>query len=78
MSELNELKNKHVIKTTFTEDKISFECHGETISYAAYGDCCSSSFIESLDNEEDFRASPIGDYKHSQRIENSMIEVDGE
>lgn len=39
----------------WNEKEISFVLSDETVKYNAVGDCCSQSFIESLDNPEIFQ-----------------------
>lgn len=62
---MDELKNKKVKDISWQEDKITFFISDNTtITYAAWGDCCSSSYINDLDNPEIFKNATILDVKH--------------
>lgn len=50
----DKIQGKKILKATFTEDAIIFCTEEKEYKYNAVGDCCSSSFIESLDNIEAF------------------------
>lgn len=48
---IEELKDVEVISTFFTEKDITFILRdGDVLVYNAVGDCCSSSFIEDIDD----------------------------
>jgi hypothetical protein len=47
------LKDQKVISTKYSEESIEFTLDdGDVLRYEAYGDCCSSSFIEDIDDLE--------------------------
>jgi hypothetical protein len=51
--QLEKLKDQEVITTVFTEKDISFTLRdGDVLVYNAIGDCCSSSYIEDIDDLE--------------------------
>ncbi len=51
--EFSQLKDLELKSVTFTEEDLLINLtNGKTIKYTAVGDCCSSSYIESLDNPE--------------------------
>lgn len=51
------LKGKKILSVGWTEDVLRFYLEKETVVFEAYGDCCSHSYIESLDNPEIFKDS---------------------
>jgi hypothetical protein len=57
--EFKDLKNKKIQSIIWDEQNIIFNTQNGPVEYEAYGDCCSSSFIESLDNEEIFKDSVL-------------------
>lgn len=69
LSSFDELKNKLVRKVFYNENEITFVLDDDTkVSYRAVGDCCSSSYIEDLDNRDAFTNAIFVDVE----------EVDGE
>lgn len=52
--------NKNIKFINFNQEEITFNlADGERVSYQAVGDCCSSSYIESLDCPEVFNDSTL-------------------
>lgn len=49
------LKGKSIISIEWSEQKIVFNMKDMSVCFNAFGDCCSSSYIESLDNPEVFK-----------------------
>jgi hypothetical protein len=47
------LVGKKIIRTSFTPEELMFMLeNGDTLVYEAVGDCCSHSYIESIDDED--------------------------
>lgn len=53
-SEFDILKDKQIFSVEYTEEKLIFNIEHGAIVFLAVGECCSSSYIESLDNPEIF------------------------
>ncbi len=52
-NDLDKLKNQKVLKTIYNEESITFTLDdGDVLRFEAYGDCCSRSYIESIDDPE--------------------------
>lgn len=49
------LKGKKINGITWSDNGITFILKDENVYFKAVGDCCSSSYIESLDNPEIFK-----------------------
>lgn len=54
-NEFDSLKGKKILSIEWNEETLRFNLKGDAVCFKAYGDCCSNSFIESLDNPEIFR-----------------------
>ncbi len=52
--EFDILKDKQILSVEYSEDNLRFNLKEDAIVFEAVGDCCSSSYIESLDNPEIF------------------------
>jgi hypothetical protein len=59
VSEFNDLKGKTIRSINWDDSFLKFNLDGGVISFQAVGDCCSSSYIESLDNPEIFKDSVL-------------------
>lgn len=55
--QFNSLIGKKIISIEWDEKTIRFNLIGHSVLFEAIGDCCSSSYIESLDNPEIFQDS---------------------
>ena len=53
--EFDDLKGKKISSVEWNEETLRFNLPGEAIAFKAEGMCCSSSYIESLDNPEIFK-----------------------
>ena len=53
--DFKKLIGKKILSIEWDENGIRFNMQGDAIYYKAHGDCCSSSYIESLDNPEIFK-----------------------
>ncbi len=49
------LTDKKILSIDWCEDWLQFNLQDDAVRYNAVGDCCSSSYIESLDNPEIFK-----------------------
>lgn len=58
VSEFEDLINKKILNVEYGDDQITFIVDNpegiKRVKFKAYGDCCSSSYIESLDDPEVF------------------------
>jgi len=71
------LKDQKVISTVYSEQLIEFTLDdGDILRYEAYGDCCSSSFIEDIDDLEVLQNATIleVDIESGESKENSLGE----
>ncbi len=77
----DKLIGKKIFSIEWDEKTLRFNLKGDAVIYEAYGDCCSSSYIESLDNQEIFKNArllqvecisgeqkEIGEYFHKWRF----------
>lgn len=55
--EFDVLKGKHILSIEWNEAGIRFNLKGDAVTFEAVGDCCSQSYVESLDNPEIFQDS---------------------
>ena len=53
--EFDVLKGKQILSIEFSEKTLRFNMKGDAICFDAFGDCCSTSYIESIDNPEIFK-----------------------
>jgi hypothetical protein len=60
-SDFDDLKGQEILSVSYTEEHLNFILKDKTVSYKAVGDCCSSSYIESLDNPEVFNKAIFQD-----------------
>jgi hypothetical protein len=56
-NEFDSLKGKEILSVEWSDETLRFNLKGDAVVFNAYGDCCSRSFIESLDNPEIFKDS---------------------
>jgi hypothetical protein len=54
-NEFDCLKGKTILSVEHSDETLRFNLKGDAVCFEAVGDCCSSSFIESLDNPEAFK-----------------------
>lgn len=54
-SEFKDLQGKRILGVEWSEGILRLNLEGDAACFEAYGDCCSSSYIESLDNPEVFK-----------------------
>lgn len=56
-SEFDVIKDKKIYSIEWDQEGIRFNLKGDAFYFKAVGDCCSRSYIESLDNPEIFKDS---------------------
>lgn len=55
IGEFDDLKGKTILSVECSEKTLRFNLKGDAVCFEAKGDCCSESYIESLDNPEIFK-----------------------
>lgn len=55
------LKGKEILSVEWNEKTLRFNLKGDAVAFSAEGDCCSSSYIESLDNPDIFKSAIFDD-----------------
>lgn len=73
--EFDPLKGKHILSVEWTESTMRFNLKHDAVLFHAVGDCCSQSFIESLDDQEVFNNSI---FESVESIQGEQKDVDGE
>lgn len=59
MTDLDLLIGRNCLSMKYDTESITFDLDNERLDYIAVGDCCSSSYIESIDDESVFDDSVI-------------------
>ena len=67
------LKGKEILSVEWSEQTLRFNLKGDAACFEAVGDCCSSSFIESLDNPEVFKDAI---FESVESVEGEQKELD--
>lgn len=73
--EFDVLKGKEILSVEYSEKTLRFNIKHDAIIFDAVGDCCSSSYIESIDNPEIFKEA-VFDSVESVSGENKTMEND--
>lgn len=53
--QFDSLRGKEILSIEYSENTLRFNIKHDAICFDAFGDCCSSSYIESIDNPEIFK-----------------------
>ncbi len=57
--EFKDILGKKILSVEFSEETLRFNLHHDAVCFEAVGDCCSHSYIESLDNPEAFKDAEL-------------------